>query len=117
VRRRARPPRGERGSSSILVVGVLAGLLCLTASLLAVDAALVVRQRVANAADAAALAAADAASGALPGAPCVVAATAARLGGVGLGACDVSPPYAEITAESRVLGIPVRVAARAGPPP
>ena len=65
----------ERGSGTVLAVGVLGAVMLLTAVLLPLFAALVVGQAVQGAADAAALAAADTASGAVAGGPCAASAS------------------------------------------
>ena len=64
----------ERGAGSVLAVGLVAGMLCLAALCAPLLVALPVGQRVAGAADAAALAAADVASGALPQGLCALSA-------------------------------------------
>lgn len=79
--------------------------------------ALSVRQAVAGAADAAALAAADVASGLLPGFPCAQAERVAEANGATLEACHVDGLIATVSVGSSVLGIPVTAGATAGPPP
>lgn len=106
----------EEGSGSVLVVALAAAVLVLTGLALPLNQALITRQLVANAADAAALAAADTASGAVAGYPCSNAAEAARLNGAELGECVLDGLEAHVTAVRRVLGVTVTVAARAGPP-
>ena len=56
----------------------------------------VATQRVANAADAAALAAADATSGAVPGVPCDLAAGVAARNGATLVGCEIDGPVASV---------------------
>ncbi|MWB99109.1 helicase [Agromyces sp. MMS17-SY077] len=78
----------------------------------------VVRQRAANAADAAALAAADVWSGAVAVdlTACEAAETAARLGGAVLASCEVDEGGAQVTVSLvSVLG-DVVARSRAGPP-
>ena len=108
--------RGEEGSGSVLAVALAASVLVLTGLVFPLNQALITRQLVANAADAAALAAADTTSGVVAGYPCPNAAEAARLNGAELGECVVEGLEVRVTAVRRVLGIPVTVAARAGPP-
>ncbi|AWB85712.1 Rv3654c family TadE-like protein [Mycetocola zhujimingii] len=107
----------EEGSGSILIVAVVASLLLLTGLALPLNQALTVRQQVANAADAAALAAADTASGVVAGIPCENAAEAARLNGSVLGDCTIDGVEARVIATRSVLGLTVSVASRAGQPP
>jgi secretion/DNA translocation related TadE-like protein len=106
----------ERGSASLVVVGLLAALFLTTAAAVGACALLAAKQHVSAAADAAALAAADAASGRVPGAPCDRAARAAQLNDAVLGSCEVDGPFAVVTAEKDVAGVPITVRARAGPP-
>lgn len=109
-------PPNDEGSGSVLVVALAAAVLMLTGLALPLNQALTVRQVVANAADAAALAAADTASGLVAGYPCANAARAAELNGAALGECVLSGTDARVTAVRHVLGVPVTVAAWAGPP-
>jgi secretion/DNA translocation related TadE-like protein len=99
-----------------LAVALAASVLVLTGLALPLNQALTVRQIVANAADAAALAAADTASGFVAGYPCPNAAEAARLNGAELGECVVDGLDVRVTAVRWVLGVPVTMAASAGPP-
>lgn len=119
VRRAERAGTGtghERGAGSVLVLAIVAA--CVTVSLLVIPIyrGAVTKRLVANAADAAALAAADVAIGIVPGVPCEAAYTAAALNGARLSECVLSGAVATVTAESTVLGAPVRARARAGPP-
>ena len=115
-RPRATVSENEQGAGSVLVLGVVAA--CVTVSLLVIPIyrGAVTKRLVANAADAAALAAADVAIGIVPGVPCEAASTAAVLNGARLSECVLSGAVATVTAESSVLGVPVRARARAGPP-
>lgn len=106
----------DEGSGSVLAVALAASVLVLTGLALPLNQALITRQLVANAADAAALAAADTVSGAVAGYPCSNAAEAARLNGAELGECVLNGWEVRVTAVRRVLGVAVTVAARAGPP-
>lgn len=107
----------ENGAASVLAVGVVAA--CVSATLVAIPiyTGLVTRQNVSNAADSAALAAADVAIGIVPGVPCELAGRAAELNGARLAYCSLDGVIADVTAEASVLGVTVRVRARAGPPP
>ncbi|WP_322411618.1 Rv3654c family TadE-like protein [Microbacterium invictum] len=104
-------------AGSALTVGVVGVTAVLAMGLLAVGGAAVQAQRVAGAADAAALAAADAASGAITGAPCERAAQMAATVGAELTRCALDDLIATITLERLVVGFPVSASARAGPPP
>jgi secretion/DNA translocation related TadE-like protein len=106
----------ERGSATLVVVGLLAALLLTTAAAVGACALLAAKQHVSAAADAAALAAADAASGLVSGAPCDRAAQAAQLNAAHLGSCEVDGPVAVVSARNDVAGVPIAVWARAGPP-
>lgn len=106
----------DRGSGSILAIGVIASVMALTLLLVPLAQVLVIKQRVVAAADAAALAAADTASGAIAGFPCAAATTAARLNGAALEGCEIDGLVATVSAVSRYLGLRITVLARAGPP-
>jgi len=107
---------GDAGSGSVLAVAVIASVVALTLMLVPLAQALVLKQRVVAAADAAALAAADTASGALAGFPCDAAERAARLNGAGLGRCRIDGLIATVSARSTSWGLNITVLARAGPP-
>ncbi|MFF1877328.1 Rv3654c family TadE-like protein [Leifsonia sp. NPDC058230] len=107
---------GERGSATVLALGIVAALVCLSGGAIAAAGAAVAKQRVAGTADLAALAAADVASGALPGSPCSEAERVVRANGARLGACEVDGAVATVTASLSYLGFGVEVGARAGPP-
>ncbi|WP_338031585.1 Rv3654c family TadE-like protein [Diaminobutyricibacter tongyongensis] len=106
---------GERGSISVIAVGIIAGVLALTGSIAGITTAFVAKQRVAGAADAAAVAAADAASGAVSGYPCERAAETATLNGASLIECIVDGPIASVRVSAQFLAFEVRARARAGP--
>jgi secretion/DNA translocation related TadE-like protein len=107
---------GERGSVSVIALGMIAGVLALTGCIAALSAAFVAKQRLVGAADAAAVAAADVVSGVVPGYPCERAEEAARINGATLVDCAVDGPVASVLVSAQVLAIEVRVRARAGPP-
>lgn len=103
-------------SGSVAAVGVAVALVGLTVPALTAYSALAVRQSVAAAADAAALAGADVAVGIVAGYPCEVAALAAEANGARLDACIADGLIVSVTATRVVLGVTVTVAATAGPP-
>ena len=106
----------ERGSITVIAIGLIAGVVALTGCIAGISAALVARQRIAGAADAAAIAAADVASGAVSGYPCGRADEAARLNGAVLIDCAVDGTIASVLVSAEVLALEVRARARAGPP-
>ncbi len=108
--------RGDRGAAAVLAVGALGALLALALTLIPIAGVFVASQRTANAADAAALAAADVASGSLPGAPCEVAAAAARVNGAALVSCVLSGSVARVEVRAAWWLFSLSAAARAGPP-
>lgn len=109
--------RGERGSASVVIVGLMAGIAALTSLAIPLYSALAMKQSVAAAADAAALAAADVAVGRAPGFPCEVATRVAAANGASVTACKVDGLVATVSASRFLLGIPVVSTATAGPPP
>jgi secretion/DNA translocation related TadE-like protein len=109
--------RSERGAGAVLALAIVGAVAIVLVAMLGIGSALVARQRVAGAADAAALAAADAASGAVPGIPCVVASEVARANGATLAACQIDGLVAAVTVSARSGRLPVSARSRAGPPP
>lgn len=110
---------GDRddGAASVLAVGIIGAMTALAVGLLSLLGVFVVSQRVANAADAAALAAADAMSGAVAGVPCRLAHSVAARNGSRLVACDGDGAVASVTVViESVPGFAVTASARAGPP-
>lgn len=102
---------------SALAIGVVACAAALTVSLVGIGAAAAFGQRLAGAADAAALAAADAASGAVAGIPCERAEQIAAVAGASVQACELDGLIATVTLGSEFLHLPASASARAGPPP
>jgi secretion/DNA translocation related TadE-like protein len=102
---------------SATVVGVVAATATLALGLAAVGGASVFGQRLAGAADAAALAAADAASGAVAGVPCERAEEVAEASALTLAACGVDGLIATVTVSGRFGLLAAEARARAGPPP
>ena len=78
----------DSGAASVVALGLVGAIVALAALLAPVLGVFVATQRVANAADAAALAAADATSGVVPGVPCDLAADVAARNGATLTACE-----------------------------
>ncbi|MEO8095908.1 MAG: Rv3654c family TadE-like protein [Pseudolysinimonas sp.] len=109
--------RSDRGAGAVLALAVLGTVTLVVVAVLTLGAALVVRQRVIGAADAAALAAADAATGAVSGDPCALAAEAARANRAVLAECRLDGLIATVEVVG-VFGItPFRAVSTAGPPP
>ncbi|WP_052460318.1 Rv3654c family TadE-like protein [Microbacterium gorillae] len=101
-------------STTVTGIGTLMGVTVLLVGGIAVGQAAAASQRVAGAADAAALAAADTLAGATTGDPCDRADELARRNGAALDRCDLNGLIATVSVSARVLGLPVRGAARAG---
>jgi len=106
----------DRGSGSVLAIGLIAAIAVLTAVLVPLYSALATRSSVGAAADAAALAAADVAVGIAPGIPCDSARRVASAQGVALVSCAVDGLIVTVVASRRILGVDVSAAATAGPP-
>lgn len=108
--------RGDRGAATVVTVGLMGAIVALTAMVLPLYSVLVVRQSVAAAADAAALAAADVAVGRAAGSPCEVAARVAAANGASITSCELDGLVATVTAARPVLVFAVTATATAGPP-
>ena len=106
----------ESGAASVVALGLVGAIVALAALLAPVLGVFVATQRVANAADAAALAAADATSGAVPGVPCDLAADVAARNGATLVGCEIDGPVASVSVRSTPFGYAIEARARAGPP-
>lgn len=106
----------DRGSGTVLAIGIVAALVTLTVVALPLSMAFAGRHAIAAAADAAALAGADVAVGLAPGYPCVEARRVAVANGATLAACDVDGLIVTVAASGTALGIPVTMRATAGPP-
>jgi secretion/DNA translocation related TadE-like protein len=109
--------RGESGAGAVLALAIVGAMTVVLIAVVALGAALVIRQRVIGAADAAALAAADAASGAVAGVPCGIAARVARANRATLGACVLDGLVATVTVSAMVGMLPFSARSTAGPPP
>jgi secretion/DNA translocation related TadE-like protein len=96
-------------------LGFVAVTATLAVGLAAASSASVFGQRLAGAADAAALAAADAAAGAVIGVPCERAAEVAEASGVALAECDLDGLVATVEVAGRFGLLPCAARARAGP--
>jgi secretion/DNA translocation related TadE-like protein len=105
----------ERGAGTILVVAIIGAVVTIAGIALPLSSVLVVRQRVAGAADAAALAAADVAVGRLPGVTCELAATVAHANRSSLTGCAVDGLVVTVRTAATVLGFTVTATATAGP--
>lgn len=105
-------------AGSALAAGVLTIAASLSLGLAAVGGAAVTSQRVAGAADAAALAAADAASGAIitDEEPCALAARVAAASGASIDSCTVDGVVATVQVQAAYAGLAAVSRARAGPP-
>jgi secretion/DNA translocation related TadE-like protein len=110
------PSPSDRGSGSLLAIGLVAAIAVLTSLLVPLHSALAVRSLVGAAADSAALAAADVAVGLTPGIPCEAAARAASAAGAQLASCAVDGLVVTVVASRGILGVDVTAAATAGPP-
>ena len=99
-----------------LVVGVVACTAALAVGFAQVAGAAAFSQRLAGAADAAALAAADTASGVATGVPCERAAEVAAASGVALATCDLAGLVATVSVSGSFGPIAATATARAGPP-
>lgn len=102
---------------SVTGIAVMATVAGLTVSFGMIAAAAVHAQRLASAADSAALAAADAASGAVAGIPCERAAEVAATAGAQVAECTLERLIATVTVTSAFGPLATAASARAGPPP
>jgi secretion/DNA translocation related TadE-like protein len=119
LRRRLSPARvrsRERGSGSVLAVGLLGATMAATAAFVPVLVGLSVSAQVQGAADAAALAAADTVSGALTGVPCEAATRTANVNGASIATCSLNGLIASVTVSREFVGITIEARSRAGPP-
>jgi len=107
---------GDRGAGSVLILAIGAATVVVMTLLLVLYTGLAVRQSLAGAADASALAAADAASGLTAGYPCETADRIARANGAALSSCTIDGLVVTVIASRIILGIVVAATATAGPP-
>jgi len=103
-------------AGTILSVGIVGCAATLAVAFTTAGAAAVFSQRLAGAADAAALAAADAASGVVEGSPCERAGEIARAAGTELAACELDGVTATVTVAGTFGRFAATASARAGPP-
>ena len=110
-----RAVRGDRGSGTVVTLGLGLGIVAVLLAALPLYGALAARHSVTAAADAAALAAADAASGLVPGYPCEIAARVASANGASLAGCALDGLVVTVTVGRPLLGFAVAESATAGP--
>jgi secretion/DNA translocation related TadE-like protein len=108
--------RGERGSGTLLAIGIIGCTVAALAAGVPLMVGLGIRQSVASAADAAALAGADVAAGLSPGSPCSIAADVAASNNSVLTACRVDGLVVTVRAHRGFLGLALVATATAGPP-
>lgn len=106
--------RQDRGSGTVLGIGVMVAIVLALALLLTGGAALVTHRSAQNAVDQAALAASDAAIGSREGYPCSVAMAQARTANAHVVSCQVRGTHTRLIWRISVLGFPVEVKAQAG---
>ncbi|MFG2038975.1 Rv3654c family TadE-like protein [Dactylosporangium sp. NPDC048998] len=111
------PGRGDRGSASLLMLGVGLALVLFALGFVTGGGVVVARHRARNAADAGALAGAMAAvEGEGEAAACAAAGRLAGENGGRLASCAVAGPVVTVTVEVPTLtGLAARAEARAGP--
>jgi secretion/DNA translocation related TadE-like protein len=110
-------PGDERGAGAVLAIAIVAATTVVLVAVLALGAALVLRQRVIGAADAAALAAADGASGAVAGVPCGLAERVADANRAALTSCTLDGLIASVTVSATFGALSFSARSTAGPPP
>ena len=107
----------DRGSATVVMVGVVTATVFLATALLAAAGSRVAVVRSQGAADAAAVAGAAAAVGLVRGEPCTAADRAARGNGAGVTSCDVADAVVRVRVGLHAGPFTVEAAALAGPPP
>ena len=107
----------DRGSGTVLAIGVLGAVVAFVVAVVPVGSLLVAHQLASAVADASALAAADTASGRVPGISCDAAARTAERNRTRLIECAVDSLIASVTVAAPSPWGDVTVSARAGPPP
>lgn len=113
-------PVSQRGSGTVLAVGLALVVMLAMALILLLAQAAVLASRAATAADLAALAGADALRGITTGVPCIVAADVASRHGAVLTSCHLGPEQSvdvRTTINQSLLLGPATGHSRAGPPP
>ena len=99
-----------------LIVGVLAAVALCGGGAVVAGSALAESQRLAGAADAAALAGGDALLGWIAEPPCAVASRIATANRAGLTACVIDELEIVVTVAGTAAGLPIERSSRAGPP-
>jgi secretion/DNA translocation related TadE-like protein len=106
----------DSGAGTVLGVAVLGAFLSLTLLLAPGLTLLTMKQRLAGAADASALAAADARLGVVGDYPCPLASKVARANGATLAACEFDGLIVTVSVSHLVWGVSMTATATAGPP-
>jgi secretion/DNA translocation related TadE-like protein len=114
--RRESRANGDSGSGSILGLTVIGAVTALVLLGVPMWVGLGIRESLATAADAAALAGADVATGLAPGSPCSVSAVVAAANRTSLAACDVDGLVVTVRVQTSFLGLQLATSATAGPP-
>ena len=109
--------KADRGAGAVFALAIVGATTVVLVAVLALGSALVLRQRVIGAADAAALAAADAASGAVGGVPCGLAHRVAQANLTALTRCELDGLIATVTVSATFGAVPFTARSTAGPPP
>ena len=107
----------DEGSGSILAIAIIGSVVALALMMLPLYMVITVKQSVAGAADASALAAADTAVGLFAGFPCSAAARVASANGASIASCTVDGLVVTVTTSRSLLGLEVMATATAGPAP
>jgi len=106
----------ETGAGSIVSLGIVAGIIAVTAALALGAGALLTLHRAQSTIDDSALAAADSASGRVAGYPCDRATSVAQEQSLVLDSCQINGHAARVTGTVILFGISVPIRAQAGPP-
>ncbi|MGB3414748.1 MAG: Rv3654c family TadE-like protein [Microbacteriaceae bacterium] len=108
--------RAERGSATVLSIGIVVLIVSLLSALLILVQALSHSSRMQGLVDTAALAAADAARGIIPAAPCALAAEILAQETPQSFECYQDEYQVRVVLQSNILGFVISFAALAGPP-
>jgi len=108
-------PVGQRGSGTLLGLGLIAATVTLGGGGVAVTAALAEAHRVQIVANQAALAASDVSSGVVPGFPCEMAGVLIRHAGLVLEHCEIRGSTSRIVASGSWWQMPIKKRALAAP--
>lgn len=107
---------GDVGSGSLLAIAIIGATIASLALCVPLLVGIGIRESVATAADAAALAGADVAAGIYPGSPCAVAASVATANHARIAGCSVDGLVVTVRASADFLGLHLASEATAGPP-